>query len=79
MVERAAAETFSVGDRCEANYQGLGVWYSGRIADISPPRGRPPPTRREVTGQARCSTSTTTMETSRLRVAALGARPSHGW
>ena len=30
-----SAETFAVGDRCEANYQGLGVWYSGRIAAVS--------------------------------------------
>jgi hypothetical protein len=27
---------FKVGTRCEGNYQGLGIWYSGRITNIHP-------------------------------------------
>jgi hypothetical protein len=26
--------TFSTGDRCEANYQGLGIWYSGCVTNV---------------------------------------------
>ena len=27
---------YTVGTRCEGNYQGLGIWYSGRITNIHP-------------------------------------------